>query len=282
MTWRLFVLAAALAAGSSAVSYAQDEVPQSGPAENGQPAWFIYKAPAATAPARPRSVPDTCNADIGKWCSGKTGMDALTCLYANVGEITGQCKMAVEGPRYRVATPDATVPICDNSPICTYNTGAGLGNFTNPDGVRNGMGGYIRVEWASQPINMGWKPVYPIALPPEEKGGAVSVAVDHHDNLWVFQRNEPGQSQLAKFSADHKLLFTVPESVVGHQVQAHDINVDANDNVWICDEYGSTIKEVSPDGKLVRTLGVKGHRGDWVEKIGQRLLWQPVAITFAP
>jgi hypothetical protein len=190
--------------------------------------------------------------------------------------------MAVEGPRFRATTAAVSIPICDHSPVCTYNTGAGIGNFTNPDGIRNGMGGYIRVEWASVPLNMGWTVNYPITLPPEGKGGAVSIAIDHPDNLWVIQRNAAGVPQLHKYSPDHKLLLTVGDDVIGHQELAHGINVDANDNVWICDEYGSTVKELSPDGKLLRTLGVKGHRGDWVEKTGQRLIWQPVAIAFAP
>ena len=30
------------------------------------------------------------------------------------------------------------------------------------------------------------------------------------------------------------------------------------------------------------TIGVKDKRGDWVEEKGQRLLWQPVMVAFAP
>jgi sugar lactone lactonase YvrE len=298
MRFSFIALTMALAAGSAALAFAQDEVPQSGPAKNGEPAWFIYKAPPPSAPAQapgagpgartqaggrggPRfTIPEVCNADLAKLCSGKSGAEGLRCLYGHVGEVTHECRMAYSGPRFRQTTDAIQMPICDHSPICTYNTGAGVGNFTNPDGIRDGMGGYIRVEWKTN--NMGFKPTYPIQLPEGMRGGAVSLAIDHHDNLWVLERNQRGQPQLFKFSPDHKLLLSIGESVIGHLELAHGLNVDANDNVWLCDEYGSTVQEVSPDGKLLKTLGTFGHRGDWIEGIGQRLIWQPVAVTFAP
>ncbi len=297
MRTKTFGLAAVLAAASAAVCLAQDAVPQSGPAKNGEPAWFIYQqnrapaaaagAPGAVAAARPgrggrNRVSDACNADIAKFCSGKAATEAQSCLQENSGTISKECKTALEGSRFRVNNGDISIPICEHSPICTASTGAGIGNLNNPDGVRGGVGGYIRVEWKSKPLNLGWKPAYPIHLPTEGTGGAVSLAVDHHDNLWVVQRNAAGIAQLNKFSPDHKLLFSIGDNVIGHLVQAHGINVDANDNVWLCDEYGSTVEEVSPDGKLLKTIGIRGHRGDWNEKTGQRLIWQPIALTFAP
>jgi sugar lactone lactonase YvrE len=58
--------------------------------------------------------------------------------------------------------------------------------------------------------------------------------------------------------------------------------IDAQDNIWICDENGDTVMKLSPEGKLLMTLGVKGQRGDWDEAKGQRLLWQPLHLAFAP
>jgi sugar lactone lactonase YvrE len=58
--------------------------------------------------------------------------------------------------------------------------------------------------------------------------------------------------------------------------------VDAQDNVWICDADGATVTKLSPEGKVLMTIGVKGRRGDWDESKGQRLLWQPVMVAFAP
>jgi sugar lactone lactonase YvrE len=59
------------------------------------------------------------------------------------------------------------------------------------------------------------------------------------------------------------------------------LRVDPEGNVWICDATGATVKKISPDGKLLFTLGEHGHPGDWNERSGQRYLWQPMAIAFA-
>ena len=92
----------------------------------------------------------------------------------------------------------------------------------------------------------------------------------------------PGQPQLFEFGPDHKLIRTVGEDVIGHQSKAHGIAVDRDDNVWICDASGSTVMKISPEGKLLMTLGTRGRRGDWKEEKGQRLLWQPMDVAFAP
>src|SRR4051812_24340626 len=183
MRTKSFGLAAVLVAASAAVCLAQDAVPQSGPARNGEPAWFIQPpraaaaapdagVPGAVSAARPRRgggrsrVSDACNADIEKLCSGKAGAEAQSCLQENSGTISKECKPSLEGARFRV-TGEINIPICEHSPVCTASTGAGIGNLNNPDGVRGGVGGYIRVEWKSKPVNLGWKPAYPIHLPSE-------------------------------------------------------------------------------------------------------------------
>jgi hypothetical protein len=106
--------------------------------------------------------------------------------------------------------------------------------------------------------------------------------MDSKGNLWAFQRNAPGQPQLFEFDSAHKLVRTIPESVIGHIYKAHGIAVDAQDNVWICDADGSIVMKLSPEGRLLMTLGTRRKRGDWVEAKGQRLLWQPMDIAFGP
>jgi sugar lactone lactonase YvrE len=100
--------------------------------------------------------------------------------------------------------------------------------------------------------------------------------------FWVFQRNPAGNPQLFKFDRNYKLIRTVGDDVIEHQYKAHGMKVDAEDNVWVCDANGATVKKVSPDGRLLMTLGVRGHRGDWDEAKRQRLLWQPLDLAFAP
>ena len=139
-----------------------------------------------------------------------------------------------------------------------------------------------RVQWRQ---TMGYSFSYPFHVLPDDKGpyhsGVPAVGTDSKDNLWVFQRNSAGHSQLFKYNAEHKLVLTVPESVLGHQQKAHGMAVDPFDNVWVADGDGSTVTELSPEGKPIRVIGVKNRRGDWNEAKGQRLLWQPMMMAFS-
>jgi hypothetical protein len=165
----------------------------------------------------------------------------------------------------------ARTPGGEGGPNCSHSIVCGRkGGF-----ARNEL---ARVEWDQ---TMGYKFSYPYAVP-KGIGGIPSVALDSKGYLWVFKRSPAGVVQLMKFDPNHKLVLEVPESVIGHQDKAHGMAVDKNDNVWITDNGQATVMKLSPDGKLLMTLGVKGHRGDWDEAKGQRLLWQPVMVAFAP
>jgi len=129
--------------------------------------------------------------------------------------------------------------------------------------------------------NMGYKFSYPYFVP-KGIGGIPSVALDSKGSLWVFKRSPAGVVQLMKFDANKKLVLEVPESVIGHQDKAHGMAVDKEDNVWITDNGQATVMKLSPEGKLLLTIGTKGKPGDWVEAKDQRLLWQPVMVAFAP
>ena len=181
--------------------------------------------------------------------------------------------------------PDGTVNVIPRPPRAIR---AGTAGPVNPDfcshspvcGRRNSpfaRSALARVEWDQK---IGYKFSYPYVVP-KGPGGIPSVALDSKNNLWVFKRSPAGVVQLMKFDAGHKLVLEVPESEIGHQDKAHGMAVDADDNVWIIDNGQSTVKKVSPDGKLLMTIGTLGHRGDWVEEKGQRLLWQPVMLAFA-
>jgi DNA-binding beta-propeller fold protein YncE len=155
-------------------------------------------------------------------------------------------------------------PQCSHSIVCTRKGGPLRSNLA-------------RVEYDQ---TMGYKFSYPYAVP-KGIGGIPSVALDSKGYLWVFKRSPAGVVQLMKFDPNHKLVLEVPESVIGHQAKAHGMAVDKEDNVWITDNGQATVMKLSPQGKLLMTIGTKDHRGDWVEEKGQRLLWQPVMVAFA-
>ena len=129
--------------------------------------------------------------------------------------------------------------------------------------------------------DLGFTYAYPFPLP-EGGGGVSAVAINSKGHLFAFQRNAAGKPQLFEFDQNHKLVRTIGENVIGHQNKAHGMAIDAEDNVWICDESSATVMKLSPEGKLLMTIGVRGQRGDWDEAKGQRLLWEPLHLAFAP
>src|SRR5262245_32242834 len=156
-------------------------------------------------------------------------------------------------------------PPCRRSPVC----GSRLGR------ARQSL---QRVQWKQ---TLGYTFTYPYTLPPGF-GGVPAVALDSKSNLWAFQRADAGKPQLFKFDPGYKLILQVGPDVIGYQVKAHGMAVDADDNVWITSANGATVMKISPEGKLLLTIGQRGKRGDWDEAKGQRLLWQPVMVAFAP
>jgi hypothetical protein len=156
-------------------------------------------------------------------------------------------------------------PPCSRAPIC--------GNRLTP-----GRQSLQRVQFEQ---TLGYSFAYPYVLP-EGTGGVPAVALDSKGHLWVFQRKPAGVSQLFKFDRNHQLVLEVAPDAIGYQEKAHGMAVDADDNVWIVDTNGATVMKLSPEGRLLMTIGERGRRGDWDESRGLRRLWQPVMLAFAP
>jgi len=240
------VAAAALGVMLSSVSTrSQTQPPTQGPAVDGSPAWFFQG-----------SFPDP---------TGRTIVDAE-------GRVTIPPRGNGLGPSAAAAPAAAAVPAgaivetppCRRSPLCGKRSGISRQSLQ-------------RVQWRQ---TMGYTFTYPYVLPPGF-GGVPAVALDSKNNLWVFQRADPGKPQLFKFDANHKLILQVGPDVIGYQDKAHGMAIDADDNVWITAANSATVMKISPEGKLLLTMGERGRRGDWDEAKGQRLLWQPVMVAFA-
>ena len=152
---------------------------------------------------------------------------------------------------------------CSRSPLCAWSRERNI------------------ISHELQKPALGFTYAYPFALP-EGGGGVSAVAINSKGHLFAFQRNAAGKPQLFEFDQNHALVRTIGDEVIGHQNKAHGMAVDSEDNIWICDENGDTVMKLSPEGKLLMTIGVRGQRGDWDEAKGQRLLWQPLHVAFAP
>jgi hypothetical protein len=153
---------------------------------------------------------------------------------------------------------------CSHSPICGWGKN------------RAGM------VHEQRPVDLNFTIAYPFTMPDGLTAGIPAVAINSKDHLFAFQRNAAGKPQLFEFDQQHKLIRTIGEEVIGHQNKAHGLAIDSGDNIWISDENGDTVTKLSPDGRVLMVLGVKGRRGDWDEAKEQRLLWQPLQIAFAP
>jgi len=248
MKRRLFTRVAAVAVGiilAAPLAFSQSKPPTEGPAVGETPAWFLQG-----------SFPDP---------TGRTIVDAngnVTVPPRSGGP--GRGRGAASGTE-GAASPVVQVPPCSRSPVCGRRGGTPRQSLQ-------------RVQWKQ---TMGYTFTYPYVLPPGF-GGVPSVALDSKGNLWVYQRADVGKPQLFKFDPNYKLILQVGPDVIGYQTKAHGMAVDPEDNVWITAAGSATVMKISPDGKLLLTVGQTGRRGDWDEAKGQRLLWEPVMVAFAP
>ena len=260
-----------------------------GPAKDGSPAWHAegsfpdptghtLVAPGghvtvtnAHQPERQNPLASPCSAAIAKYCSDEAGMGQYYCLEAVQNRAPQECRAALGGMHERMLKMnDGAPPPCSHSALCDNQ-------MTNGVGPR-GRGQLQRVLWDQ---HMGYAFSYPYDVP-QGFGGIPSVALDSKGDLWVFKRAPKGTPQLYEFGPDRKLIRTVGDNVIGHAIKAHGMAIDSHDNVWLCDEALAIVEEVSPEGKLIRVIGTRGHRGDWDEARGQRLLWEPVMVAFGP
>jgi hypothetical protein len=248
MNRRMFAGVAMLVLGviGAKTGVSQTQPPKEGPATGSTPAWSLQG-----------SFPDP---------TGRTIVDANGNVTVPPREGRGGRGAAGNIAAGPPAAPGATeTPPCRRSPLCGNRLGRPRQSLQ-------------RVQWKP---TMGYTFTYPYVLPPGF-GGVPAVATDSKGNLWAFQRADAGKPQLFKFDPNYKLILQVSPDVIGYQDKAHGMAVDGEDNVWITAANGATVMKISPEGKLLMTLGQRGRRGDWDEAKGQRLLWQPVMVAFAP
>lgn len=151
--------------------------------------------------------------------------------------------------------------VCYGSPVCGW-------------GVNR-----AEVHHVEYKPDMGYTYAYPLHFPEGTTGGVPAIAMNSKGHIYGFVRNDPGKPMLFEWDENYKLVRSFAPDIAG---KPHGMAIDAEDNIWLCDQFGDTVMKFSPDGKLLMTLGVKGQRGDWNEAKGQRLLWQPTALAFAP
>jgi hypothetical protein len=238
---------------AASVAFSQSKPPTEGPAVGETPAWFLQG-----------SFPDPTGRTIVE-PGGKVTVPPRAGGAGGRGAGAAAARGAGAGAPAIGPDGEATPPGCRRSPLCGRRGGTARQSLQ-------------RVQWKQ---TLGYTFEYPYVLPPGF-GGVPAVALDSKGNLWVFQRADFGKPQLFKFDPNYKLILEVGNDVIGYQAKAHGMAVDAEDNVWITAAGTATVTKISPDGKMLLRIGERGRRGDWDEAKGQRLLWEPVMVAFAP
>src|SRR5260370_34781491 len=80
-------------------------------------------------------------------------------------------------------------------------------------------------------------------------GESSGVAVDRHDNVWVFNR---GPHPVIQFDKNGKMLQSWGENTFN---SSHGIRVDPDGNIWTIDVKGHVVMKFDPAGRLQMILG---------------------------
>jgi DNA-binding beta-propeller fold protein YncE len=108
--------------------------------------------------------------------------------------------------------------------------------------VNTALGYEVDAKWPQRPAGVDWDHV-------------PGIAVDAHDNVYVFTRAEP---PVQVYDAAGKFLRSWGDKAFK---TAHHIRIDSQGHVWVADVGHHIIEKYTPEGKLLLTLGTKGKAG---------------------
>src|SRR5215510_6746148 len=106
-------------------------------------------------------------------------------------------------------------------------------------------------------------------------GASADVAFDARGHLWVLNR---GTQPLAEFDANGKFIRAFGE---GMFTRTHGLRIDRDGNLWVTDVGAHYVVKMSPEGKVLMTIGTKGEQGEWNEATGSHRLNEPNDVIVA-
>src|SRR5262245_54701735 len=139
-----------------------------------------------------------------------------------------------------------------------------------------------RVRTLSPGPDLGYDyDISPFSLPTDvtfarQVGG---IAMNSRGHFFVFHRATAGKPQVLEFDANQKFVRGFGEDIAS---RAHGIRIDAEDNIWLCDQGGNVVIKMNPQREVVMRIGERGTPGLWDEAAGRRLLFNPTDLVFAP
>ena len=96
--------------------------------------------------------------------------------------------------------------------------------------------------WPDKPDDYVWE-----AMP--------GIAVDGNDQVWTFTRSSP---PVQLYKTDGSFVRAWGDDSIG---TAHHIKIDRDGNVWVADIGLHIIRQFTPEGRILRTLGTPGIAG---------------------
>jgi hypothetical protein len=114
-------------------------------------------------------------------------------------------------------------------------------------------------------------------LPRGMNFGSVSgVAINSKGHIFLLHR---GPGPLMEFDADGNFIRASGD---GMFERPHGLRIDADDNIWATDVGAHVVYKLSPEGRLLMVLGVKGRPGEWHDYGHLRLFNEPNEAMVGP
>ena len=113
-------------------------------------------------------------------------------------------------------------------------------------------------SWPHKPAEFVWKDM-------------PGIAVDARDNVWLFTRSTP---PVQVYKADGTFVRAWGQENVG---LAHHLKIDRDGQIWLADIGLHVVRQFTPEGKLLRTLGTPGVPGE-----GEHHFDKPTDMVLTP
>ena len=91
------------------------------------------------------------------------------------------------------------------------------------------------------------------------QGAPASVAFDAKGHVFVLTRGQPA---FFEFDENGKFIRSFGEGLF---TRSHGLRIEKDGTMWATDVGAHTVMKLSPQGRVLMTLGTKGQRGDWNE-----------------
>jgi streptogramin lyase len=116
----------------------------------------------------------------------------------------------------------------------------------------------------------------PFVLPAGMTMGSTSgVAINSKGHIFVLHR---GPGPLMEFDPSGKFIRAMGD---GYFDRPHGLRIDAQDNIWATDVRSHIVYKMSPEGRILNVLGVRGNAGEMHVFGHLRLFDEPNDIAFA-